>query len=296
METVIYIANTCVEVVQGTYVKQMLKIKHVESYPFDEGAVLDGTILNEEVILPILKEIKATDISKARLVLTSGKVAKKMAVLPKGNHIELKKMVEDELKDLNDSDKDMLYDYTILRNKIENQSGMEVLCIGVEREFVESYITLFDHAGISLQSIDVGTNAISKLVYILPEFSETSQIMTVLDGNSLSNYMYIHGNYVFSNKIRLLSEQGTGAFVSELSNSLSSLIQFKRANYKDHAIDNIYFCGNDLKDQDMVFDTLSFNLDMNVQYLEESIAIVKEVGFKEYKYVYALGALVRKRG
>lgn len=208
METVMYLSNRGIQVVQGTYEHQTLKIHQCQDYPFDEGVIIDGTILNEDSVRQVLLQTKGLGINKTRLVLCSGKLLKKIAVLPKVKDREMRKLIVDELRDINDSQETVLYDYSILRSKLEDQSGAEVLCVGIEREFLETYITLFNSVNIDLQSVDIGTNAIIKLAKVIPELKEKSYIITTIDGNDLTSYMFNQGHYIFSHKSRLLAEIG----------------------------------------------------------------------------------------
>ena len=298
METIMYLSNRGIQVVQGTYERQTLKINQCRVYPFDEGVIIDGTILNEDSVRHVLAQTKGLGINKARLVLCTGKILKKIAILPKAREQEMRQLIIDELRDINDTQEAFLYDYSILRSKLEDQSGMEVLCVGVEREFLETYITLFNSVNIELQSVDVGTNAIIKLTNIIPELNEKSYIIMTIDGNDLTSYMFNQGHYVFSHKSRLLAEQGSQAFILELTNSLSQLIQFRRGGGKDEKIENVYLCGDTIGNEAMTFETIGDSLDVDVDYLMPSQCFSSVNGEKidYYQYAYPLGTMIRRKG
>lgn len=83
-------------------------------------------------------------------------------MLPKANHRQMIQFVQDEFVDVQSQYEDLLYDYTILKEKVEDKEGQLVLCASLEREFLKPYIDLFKEMGISISSIDILTNSVIK--------------------------------------------------------------------------------------------------------------------------------------
>lgn len=49
-------------------------------------------------------------------------------MLPKANHRQMIQFVQDEFVDVQSQYEDLLYDYTILKEKVEDKEGQLVLC------------------------------------------------------------------------------------------------------------------------------------------------------------------------
>ena len=83
-----------------------------------------------------------------------------------------------------------------------------------------SYIELFDATGIRLKSVDISINALHKLTQELADLNGKTYIVSVLDGNNVSSYLFEKNHYTFSNRTRLFSERGTQAFISEMNSNI----------------------------------------------------------------------------
>ena len=117
-------------------------------------------------------------------------------MLPKANHRQMIQFVQDEFVDVQSQYEDLLYDYTILKEKVEDKEGQLVLCAALEREFLKPYIDLFKEMGISISSIDILTNSVIKLTESIDKLKNQSYILTAINGQDVNHYLFINGqNY-----------------------------------------------------------------------------------------------------
>ena len=189
-------------------------------------------------------------------------------MLPKANHRQMIQFVQDEFVDVQSQYEDLLYDYTILKEKVEDKEGQLVLCAALEREFLKPYIDLFKEMGVSISSIDILTNSVIKLTESIDKLKNQSYILTAINGQDVNYYLFINGQYEITNRTRVFSDRGTVAFITELSNSLTKLLQFTKGAYKDQQLSQVYFAGLEKYEEDLLMSTISANLDIKTSQFE----------------------------
>lgn len=300
-EYVLFISSHAVQMIYGSSDKKdMIKVEAFHEYPLEEGAMINGVITDDSSILDILNELHENGVEDTRLVIDSGQVLVKNIHVPLLSKKELQKVARDELSDIDGSYDDLIYDYGVLRSGYESdeKKGGEILCCAVERKLLTSYIELFEAAGIRLKSIDISINALHKLTQELADLNGSTYIVSVLDGNNVSSYLFEQNHYTFSNRTRLFSERGTQAFISEMNSNISQLIQFSKSKQSPYPIERAYFCGLDDAEESMVFESIRTNLNLQADHFPDS-KIVYVTGesynrFHLHDYVFPVGCLIRK--
>ena len=220
--------------------------------------------------------------------------------VPQLSRKELLKVAKDELADIDGSYEDLIYDYSVLQSSFEEEEkkGGEILCCAVERKLLTSYIELFDATGIRLKSVDISINALHTLTQELADLNGKTYIVSVLDGNNVSSYLFEKNHYTFSNRTRLFSERGTQAFISEMNSNISQLIQFSKSKQSPYPIERAYFCGLDDAEELMVFESIRSNLNLQAeQFPDSKIVYVTGDHYKDFHlhdYVFPVGCLIRK--
>lgn len=299
-DNVIFISTQNIQVVKGSCEKtDMIKIEDYKTYDLGEGAMINGVITDEQSVKDILETIKADGITVARLVIDSGQIIVKNMVVPFLKKKEILNVVRDELSSVEQNYEDLIYDYSILQERLEEQSGGEILCCAVERKFLSSYVDLFASVGIKLKSVDISVNALQKLTQELPDFEHKTYIVSMIDGNNVSSYLFEDNHYTFSNRTRLFSERGTEAFTLEMNSNISQLIQFNKSKRSSYTIECTYFCGLSDAEEPLVFDSIKQNLNIGAQPFPSSKVVFvtdssKGFNFQLHDYVYPVGSLIRK--
>lgn len=301
-ENVIYISSHGVQLISGSNDKEdMIKVDAFKEYPLEEGAMINGVITDDVPILDILKEMKANGISSCRLLIDSGQILTKNVDVPILKKKELLQITKDELSAIEGSYEDLVYDYSVLRSKYEDEGkkGGEILCCAIERKLLSTYIELFDNAGITLKSIDISVNALQKLTKELSDLTNKTYVVSIIDGNNVSSYLFENNYYTFSNRTRLFSERGTYEFIMEMNSNISQLIQFSKSKHSPYTIETAYFCGLDDEEEEKVFMNIKDNLAIQAKEFPNSKIVYitdrsKEKAFQLHDYVFAVGCLIRK--
>lgn len=296
-ETVIHLTNNSLKVVEGfVNSSSMIKIENFEEYAFLEGTMLNGVIMEEENVKDVLRMLYQKGIHLARLVVDSGQILRKHAIVPKLKHQEVLQVCKDELNMIEGDYEDLVYDYAILQEQLDNQDGMEILCCAMEKKFLQSYIDIFDDVHITISSIDIAINALFKLTYCMPELKDKTYAVSIIDGNDVSSSLFVKNKLVFTNRSRLFSERGSVAFVKELTTNITQLMQFNKSQYKDTDIDIVYFCGLDEYEETIVYDVVKNTLDVRADRFVNTRQVMCSLlkPFPLHQYVYAVGSLIRK--
>lgn len=299
-ENVIYISSQNIQVLCGSAdTNDMIKITHFETLDINEGSMINGVITDETDVKATLEQIKESGINECTLVIDSGQILTKNVTVPFMNKNSLIQFTKDELSSIDGSYTDLIYDYSVLRSLNEDGKTGEILCCGVERKLVGSYVDLFESVGIKLQRVDISVNAVHKLTQELPELDGKTYIIAILDGNNVSSFLFEKNTYVFSNRSRLFSERGSDAFNIEMSGNISQLIQFNKSKHSEHAIETAYFCNLQEDEEATVFKQIEDSLNIKAEEFPLSTTIyVKDADTKAefalHKYILPMGGLLRK--
>lgn len=299
-ENVIYISSQNIQVLCGSAdTNDMMKISRFETLELQEGSMIYGVITDEADVKETLMKLKEDGIHECTLVIDSGQILTKNVRVPFMNKKSLIQFTKDELSSIDASYSDLIYDYSVLRSVTEDEKTGEILCCGVERKLVGSYIDVFESVKIKLQRIDISINAVHKLTQELPELENKTYIIAILDGNNVSSFLFEKNTYVFSNRSRLFSERGSDAFNIEMSGNISQLIQFNKSKHSEYAIETAYFCNLEEDEELAVFKQIEDSLHIKAEQFPLSTTIYvtdrdTEEDFDLHKYILPMGGLLRK--
>ncbi len=299
MATACYLSNHNMQIVDGSYEGGHLKIQKSDNYEIPAGALINGVITDEENVLEVLKQVKTTGVDDMSIVIDSGKILVKNEVIPKMKPKEIQALCKNELADLHNDDLDLVYDYRIIRDKLPDGPGMEVMFIAVETALIESYISVFKTVGIKINRIDISINAISKLCSIYPELNQKNYILVLVDENDVTSYLFYEGRFVVSNRSRIFTQRGKMGFVSELSTKINQLMQFKLDGQSEIKPEKVYIVGleNDDNEAKAYVDISNF-LDTDVSRFIQSKSVETDSITKgrevDTTALYPMGCLIRK--
>ncbi|MGX8851351.1 type IV pilus biogenesis protein PilM [Amedibacillus sp. YH-ame10] len=301
-ENVVYISTNSIQLIQGSSDKSdMIKIHNFLELPLDEGTMINGVITDEAQILENLKTLKEQGVKHCRIVIDSGQILVKNVDVPALKKSELTQVVKNELSNLEEGYEDLIYDYSVLRNEYTeaDKVGGEILCCAVERKLISSYLEVFENAGIKVDSIDISVNTLHKLTEELSDFEDKTFIVSVLDANNVSSYLFENNHYTFSNRSRMFSERGTPDFLTEMNSNISQLIQFNKSKRSPYPIEMAFFCGLEKSEEIALSKMVEENLEIQAGRFPDSKTIYVTNSEKKEKfylndYVYCVGCLIRK--
>ncbi|MDO4566905.1 MAG: pilus assembly protein PilM [Oscillospiraceae bacterium] len=243
MKSSLCILNNSIKLLFASPSKNALSVENWASSPLPEDAVLGGVIVNDSPVRTALSKLRGefgNALNKVNLVLSSSSVLTKQFSAPKLPEKKLLKLIENEFADITEGRGELLYDYIPIPDGAYGPST--VLAVAVEKEYIGSYISLFQELGIKLGSIDISLSSLLQLSSCSRIGGKTC-IMAVLDANSLCAALFVNGVFRFFNHNRLIEERGTEASAREIARHISSIIQFNTSEKTGREISHVYFGG-----------------------------------------------------
>lgn len=137
MSYIVFLSTKGLQMVQGNVSKNNIHISSYKEFEFVEGTMLDGNILDDQPVRDVLLDLKKENVDSVRLVVDSGQILVKCSVLPEVSHKQMLQFVKDEFIDVESQYTDLLYDYAVIKDKVEGKEGQLVLCAAMEREFLK---------------------------------------------------------------------------------------------------------------------------------------------------------------
>ncbi|MCD7727421.1 MAG: pilus assembly protein PilM [Ruminococcus sp.] len=292
MAVSIFISNNFINVTAGSLQKNKLNVTKCIKTPIQEDLVINGIIMNEDRLADALKNIWADNgglAKSAKLVVSSTSVLVKKLRVPAVNDRKLLDIIKDEYSEVENYN-NLVYDYRVLNPKVK-EGGMEVLACACEREFIESYISLFEKSGITLEAITPALSSIINTTSLYKDLSHGTYVIANLDGNNLANTLFVNGEYYYSSRSRLLEDFGTEDADNEMYRILSSLIQFNKSQKTGFDVTNIFFTGDINEQSTQIGAQLSRALEVKVGTLDAKDVSNIQDRYQFNKLFYTLGNL-----
>lgn len=296
--TVIYISSEYISVVTAEAKRDVLRVDDYFRIPLKEGTMLNGVIIDDYELKNCLKEVYDRGIHEAALVIDSAKILAKRASIPKLKEKEILQFVKDELSAIDSNSEDVVYDYSYIGEDDTVKGASQIFCVGVERQFIDSYLEVFNDVGIAIVAIDYAINVLMSLIKQLSGFMDKTYAITQIDGQNIVSVVFINNAYALTNRSRVFAMRGTPEFESEVIGVISQLRQFTSSSSQEHPLSDIYFFGLKEEEEMDLFGRIrsTMNLVANKLPKSKSIYAVKndEDIFDINDYVYCVGYFKRK--
>ncbi len=283
----VYISNEMVQAAYGEYRDSVTAVEKVVSVPLPEGSVLNGTILRYEDVLMSLK-LLANDIdepiNKVRLVI-NGAVTRYITMPDVRQPAYRQLLLEQEFSD---SHPEALFEGMTLGFCDDGRA--EVLACMVEYDLAESYADLLSDAGFGIASIEPAECAAIRLVSYCEMLCDSSFILSVLDGNTAEQFVFIDGRYRHSCRSRLYSERGGKEFSEEIKRSVEDLLIHFRNEEEISEPVNLLLCG--YNDEELYFLRGAFpENSLRVAHVPDQDEMALPYSDKLSECLYAIGGL-----
>jgi Tfp pilus assembly PilM family ATPase len=303
MSVSLYFSPTHLKLTVGSGDRGGFKIDDFGMYDLPDGAMINGIITDEENLTRFLADVGSSlGILKqdARLVIANNSIRSKIMDVPIVNEQKTLEFIGRELGAVDGTEEEDVYDYAVLIPKLPG-GGTRILAVAVGKSMLLSYRNALTGAGWNLKVIGIGMGAEIRLASILPQLSTGSCILTEIDGKNLRLTLFENGNYLITNKHRLLNAEDTSEWISEIGNHIGSMIQFHKSQRTDFEITNSYFTGITTV-QTAQFATALAYLGVHISDLDLAdkvkltgkAAAEKQSGFDPGKYLLNLGMLLKK--
>ncbi len=236
MKTILYINNDIVKILQTKLRKgEISVIKNLE-YQLDQGSVVNGVLININEIRQIIKtNVKILD--KAIIVLNSSNIQIKKLEHPGLKGIKFNNYLKKEF--FLPEDGSIIYGVTSRKEGKIYKS----LFMGVPREFIQSYMDLFKEAGITIGRFEILQKGMANFVKSRKNLADQTFVLSLIEGNNLISVLIENGEYILTDRSRLMAEPYSDPFLDELLQKLSSMIQFNKSQKSTYEIESGYYVG-----------------------------------------------------
>ena len=297
------ITDRNVRVVKGVESNGKIKISSAATLNLEEGLIVNGHVRDvpnvATLINGVLKRNKMPDKEAIVSISSNLTIFKEMTVARvKGQDLQktVKQQVQAELN-LDDS---YSVTYVIVGEAMERGDTGEplvrILATACPYEIVNSYREVFKLLGISLRSVMVGCNCITKVLLADTRIKSKMPLLAVqIDNNFISLNLYEAGQLSFSRFATIDPDDygGSADYVFEVVNeNIFRMLQFHRSRNTGETIENVVFYG-DTHDYVRLTDELE-KLDLNTSLINVPPQIHGHENLEFSLYANAIGAMFKR--
>ena len=249
MSVSVYFSNQIIQIATGRRgAKANLEKVYTTFAP--EGSIINGIIMDAEALGNHLKSFwAANNIPKkdVYLVLNSNKIAGKSVEAPFMNQKKTLSYIMRELSDMQREDSENTLAYITLSTS--NKSRVRNLYAELApKEQLLEFIQLFTDMDIYLKGIISSESSI--IGYAQKNIVRKCKtfVLQIINGNLVSNILFVDGEYKYYNSVRCFNDPGTEAYLDDLARSLNQLGQFMNAQKLTPKVDMVYVAGTSKTD------------------------------------------------
>ncbi|MGL4791789.1 MAG: type IV pilus biogenesis protein PilM, partial [Anaerotignaceae bacterium] len=229
MSSSIYISPERIEVIGFSGSGSNINIQCQEVLDLPTGVIINGTIIDGGQLLDSLKEFvsKKPELFKdAILTIDGNSIISKRLTVPKLNKKQYNKLVRDDFADAAENFDELLCGYRLLN--VGGGTSDAILACGTSKANVDSYLSIFEEAGIKLKSVRIGVEGLVNYVANKAQMKDKIVVINLIDGFTMLSVMFENGVNVFMSRTRLYGETFE-EYAGQINENLSGLIQFSRA-------------------------------------------------------------------
>lgn len=244
MAEVVFLSNTNIQIASGSSTGSGVKVSKLFSAPLPEGAILNGVVMDKEMLMQTIKTAWQTNKlpkSEVTLIINSPQLRANRTEAP---ILSDKKTTDFIRRETSDTEygrfqKPVTGWYLVGKNnKVKKQS---IIYETAETDFVKGYVDIFEKAGLKLKSIHNGVQIATE--FFTKQAAGKTLIYMILDGNSLVTIFFAEGKYYYDSTSRVFSQPGTPEFAREIYSSISSIRQFMSAQHIEAMVKDVLFAG-----------------------------------------------------
>jgi len=297
-----------IRIVKGTESNGKIKISSAAEITLDEAVIVNGYVndINRLVILinNIIKKNNMPDKEAIVSIASNQTVFKELLVTPNPKEAEFMKEIRSQLQVQINVDDSYSVAYVIVGEPEEDETGekkQRVLVTACPYDVVNCYKTIFQRLGITLKSVMIGCNAITKVLLADSKIKAKMPLLAVqVDTDFISLNIYENNQLSFSRFASIDPEdyEDPDDYVFEaVLENVERMLQFSRSRSADE-IENVIFYG-DLNCSSGLYDRLVDELSsgddsLNVSQLTVPPQIHGYQNLDFAMYANAVGAMFKR--
>lgn len=295
------ITDRNIRVVKGVESNGKIKISSAATLNIEEGLIVNGHVKDVPNIAThingILKKNKMPD-KEAIVSISSNLTIFKEMTVAKAKGQDLQKTVKLQMQAELNLDDSYSVSYIIVGevSGSEGEAAYKILATACPYEIVNSYREVFKLLGISLKSVMVGCNCITKVLLADTKIKSKMPLLAVqIDNNFISLNLYEQGQLSFSRfaSIDAADYGNSPDYVFEAVNeNIFRMLQFHRSRNTGESIENVIFYG-DTHEFVRLTDELE-KLDLKTSLINVPPQIHGHENLEFSMYANAIGAMFKR--
>lgn len=251
MKSSVYVSSEKVDVIGYVKAGTGVAVKGYVTAPLPEGTMINGKIIDSAHLTETLSalRVKAPELfAEPSLIVDGASIQTRRDTAPKLSPRQFEQFVRDGFAETAENVEELACAWRVLGSA--EGGGTSFFACAVDRAQVESYIATFRSAGIKLQSIHVGTQALMHYIGTRPDILMHTFVLNVIDGVMMLSMVVDNGVSVFISRTRLYGDSYEQTIQHILGN-LPGLISFNRSQ-KFNEITHSYYMGLNPEDLDLM--------------------------------------------
>ena len=230
------ISDRQINIVKGDNSANKIRIEKSLSVAVPEDMIMNGEVINlsglSELLLTNLKAEVMMD-KEAVVTFSSSNIVFKELIVPKAKGNEFLSMVQNQMQQEMGITDEYSISYTIVGEAGEDNPGsVKVLATACPSSIVEGFRKLFNIMSISLRSVNISCNSISRIVLADKSNLEKMPLLVCqIDDNFLGLILFENGQMAFA-RYEPISEEDyeTDEYLTEaISENIFRMEQFNKA-------------------------------------------------------------------
>ncbi len=298
------ITDKTIRIVKGYESAGKIKISDAVTIDIEDNSIENGTISDIPALASKIDEtLKAKKMKEKTAIvsLSSNLTIFKELSIPKAKGKQFLKMVRAEMQAQLGLDDTYSISYIIVdecAGKDENKKTeiVKILATACPYEMIENIKKLFSMLSISLKSVMIGCNCISKIILSDIKYCLKMPLLAVqIDKNFLSINLYDDLKLAFS-RFTDVSPSDYG-FASDymtqaVNENIFRMLQFQKTRKTDHSIENVVFYGDLENIEDIIKATEQMELNVTTIKVPPQVKGCENIDFSQY--ANAIGALFKR--
>lgn len=296
------ITDRNIRIVKGTEGNGKIKVTSAATLSVEEGLIVNGHVKDipnvATLINGVLKKNKMPD-KEAIVSLSSNlTIFKELTIAKPAKSQDVQKLVKQQMQSALNLDDTFSITYAIVGESAgdSGETILKVLATACPYEIVNSYKEVFKLLSISLKSVMVGCNCITKVLLADTKTKQKMPLLAVqIDNNFISLNLYEDSQLSFSRfaSIDPADYNNSPDYVLEaVSENVFRMLQFQRSRNTGEIVENIVLYG-DTHDYVRLTDELE-KMDLDVSQITVPPQIHGHENLEFSLYANAIGAMFKR--
>ncbi len=293
MSVSVYFSNQIVQIAVGSRGKRG-SLKSVYTTMAPEGSIINGIVMDAESLQNHMKNFwEANNIPKkdVYLVVNSNKIAGKKLEVPNMNSKKTLSFIMREFADMQRENEENTIAYTNIG--IDRKTKVRLLYAEMApKDQLKEFMYIFAGMGIALKGIISGEGSIIGYAQdTLTKYAKTF-ILQVVNGNLVSNVLFVDGTFSYYNSVRCFNDPGTAEYLDDLARSLNQLEQFMNAEKIKSKVERIFVAGTDANNLNVYNQVIrDYGVDSTAELINTGLSLDSRLLHESQTALFAVSGL-----